>query len=145
MFSKSCKYGLRAAIFIALESSKGNKTGIREVARQIGSPEAFTAKILQILVKKQIIESYKGPTGGFYIDEATRKKIKLSDIVFATDGESTLGCVLGLKQCSDKNPCPLHEQYVSIRKDLVNLLNSSKLEDLITNVELRQTFLKTEL
>lgn len=48
MFSKSCEYDLRAVIFIAQQSLLGEKPGLKTVAKEIGSPEAFTGKILQI-------------------------------------------------------------------------------------------------
>ena len=51
MFSKTCEYAIRATIYIASESSAGKRCGIRDIARKIESPEPFTAKILQRLVK----------------------------------------------------------------------------------------------
>ena len=71
MFSKSCEYGIRATIFIATQSYLNNRTGIKDIAKKIDSPEAFTAKILQILVKANIIHSTKGVGGGFEIPKKT--------------------------------------------------------------------------
>ena len=64
MFSKTCEYAIRATIYIASESSAGKRCGIRDIARKIESPEPFTAKILQRLVKADIIKSIKGNGGG---------------------------------------------------------------------------------
>jgi len=36
-----------------------------DIAEEIDSPTAFTAKILQQLVKNKVIHSIKGPHGGF--------------------------------------------------------------------------------
>ena len=69
MFSKATEYALRATIYIAQKSSEENKIGIDEIAKVIGSPKSFTAKILQQLSKNQIIDSIKGPNGGFSIEK----------------------------------------------------------------------------
>ena len=77
MFSKTCEYGLRAAIYIAQQAKKNEKIGITAIAEAIDSPQAFTAKILQQLTKKNIVQSIKGPYGGFYIDEQNLKRITM--------------------------------------------------------------------
>jgi DNA-binding IscR family transcriptional regulator len=49
----------------------------------------------------------------------------LSEIVEAVDGNGIFyGCGLGLKQCSELNPCPLHNQFKSIREKISLLLHS---------------------
>ena len=67
MFSKSCEYAIRATIFIATQSQSNANIGIKEIAKEIDSPIAFTAKILQVLVKNNILKSTKGVGGGFMI------------------------------------------------------------------------------
>ena len=87
MFSKTCEYAIRATIYIASESSAGKRCGIRDIARKIESPEPFTAKILQRLVKADIIKSIKGNGGGFEIEKVQLKHIKLEQLVKAIDGK----------------------------------------------------------
>jgi len=143
MFSKTCEYGIRAAIFIAEESTKGRKTGIKEIARQIDSPEAFTAKILQTLVKHRIITSSKGPSGGFYIPEESLSEIKIVEIVSAIDSDAVFkGCALGLDECSEDSPCPIHSEFKRIRDELEAMLRSVSIGDLTAGLRLKQTFLK---
>ena len=143
MFSKTCEYGIRAAIFIAEESRKRNKTGIKEIAGHIDSPEAFTGKILQTLVKRQIISSTKGPSGGFYISEESLSQIKLVEIVSSIDGDAVFkNCALGLNVCSEDSPCPLHSEFKRIRDELEAMLRSVSIGDLTTGLYSKQTFLK---
>ena len=61
MFSKACEYAIKAVIIISLNSGKNKLTGVKEISEEIESPEAFTAKILQNLVKQEIISSKKVP------------------------------------------------------------------------------------
>lgn len=143
MFSKACEYGIRAIIHIAAQSQEGKRVGLKEISKQIDSPEAFTAKILQILSKNNLIESSKGPMGGFEIDLKQMKKIKLSEVVSAIDGDSIYkGCGLGLKECSEKRPCPVHNQFKTIRNELKNMLETTTLYELSLNQKNGLTFLK---
>ena len=64
MFSKACEYGIRASIFIAKNSFEGIRVSPKEISEEINSPQAFTAKILQALVRNHVIKSVKGAYGG---------------------------------------------------------------------------------
>lgn len=127
VFSKTCEYAIRAVLFIAHKTAAGGRIGIKEIANGIDSPEPFLAKILQDLSRKGIIQSAKGPTGGFYLDQQTLKQ-PLTAIVEAVDGDAIFtGCALGLKQCSEVNPCPLHNQFKTIRSEIHHLLNTTEI------------------
>lgn len=131
MFSKACEYGIRSAIYIAEKALENDKVSLREVAKAIDSPEAYTSKILQLLSRNQIISSEKGPTGGYSIDRSKLEKMMLSDLVVAIDGNSVYeGCGLGLKRCNEKKPCPVHFQFKKIRNELKEMLETTTLLDL---------------
>jgi len=142
MFSKTCEHAIRAMIFIARRSKDGDRAGVREIAEAVGSPEAFIAKILQELARKGLVRSFKGPTGGFFLDQPT-KNISLADIVRAVDGEQLFsGCGLGLPECSESRPCPLHNEFKRIRKDIGQVLERSYLDILQEPLEKDLSFLK---
>lgn len=142
MFSKACEYGIRAIIYIASQSLLGERVKIGEVAEKVDSPEAFTAKILGALVKHDLVQSVKGPYGGFYIEPSKIDSIKLSDIVFAIDGDTIYnGCGLGLSECDSERPCPLHDRFVEIRADLKNMLNNTTIRDLADGLKSGKTML----
>ena len=143
MFSKSCEYGIRATIFIATQSYLNNRTGIKDIAKKIDSPEAFTAKILQTLVKANIIQSTKGVGGGFEIPKKKLVEIKLAQIVSAIDGDKVFtGCGLGLSHCSESHPCPVHEKFKAIRNELAFMLENTNLEELVLGLKSGETFLR---
>ena len=143
MFSKACEYGIRASTYIALKSLEGTRVSLKEIADKIDSPVAFTAKILQQLSKKQIIESVKGSLGGFQISQSNISKIKLAQIVYAIDGNNVYeGCDLGLKRCNSNEPCPVHDKFIQIRADLKEMLESTSLYDMTMGLEEGLTHLK---
>jgi Rrf2 family protein len=142
LFSKTCEYAIRACIYIAQQSGEDKKVAIKEIAKGIDSPEHFIAKILQNLSKKGFINSVKGPNGGFYMDKKNLKTT-ISDIVLLIDGDSLFTkCVLGLKQCSETKPCPLHNQYKHTRKEIIELFRCSRIGQISEQVEFNETFLK---
>lgn len=141
MFSKACEYGIRATLYIAQQSRNGTRANLREIARAVDSPEAFTAKIMQKLARHGVVESRKGPAGGFFIQSSS--KTKLIEIVQAIDGDVIYnGCGLGLDECSDSRPCPLHEEFISIRGSLKKMLENTEILSLAGKLESGNSFLK---
>lgn len=129
MFSKTCEYAIRALIYIANRSNGGQKTGIKDIAAGIDSPAHFIAKILQDLSRRGLVQSMKGPNGGFYVEEDSLNT-SLADIVTAIDGNKIFsGCGLGLKECSETHPCPLHNEFLKLRNDMHAMLEKTKLKD----------------
>lgn len=136
MFSKACEYAIRAILHIAQCSLKGERVGLKDIARSIDSPEAFTAKILQQLARAGLIRSVKGPKGGFDIPEDQIESLRLSQVVVAIDGDQLFtGCGLGLKQCSEVHPCPMHEEFKQVRTQIKNMLDETQVIGLAQNLE----------
>jgi Rrf2 family transcriptional regulator, iron-sulfur cluster assembly transcription factor len=144
MFSKACEYALRAALYISVKSVNGSRLGIPEIARQIDAPVAFTAKILQNLSREGIISSIKGPNGGFFIDPKS-KPVSLATIVKAIDGSDDVlhTCSLGLKECSDKYPCPIHDEVKVYKTRLRQVIKETTMQSLVDELANGKTFLKS--
>ncbi len=143
MFSKACEYGIKASIFIAINSRDGRRVSPKEIAEEINSPQAFTAKILQALVKSQVIKSVQGAYGGFEIDKDQISKITLAQIVNAIDGDNIYnGCGLGLYACDENHPCPVHDRFIVVRAELKNMLETTNLEQLVLDIKSGASFLK---
>lgn len=143
MFSKACEYGIKASIFIAINSREGKLVSPKEIAKEIDSPQAFTAKILQALVRKKIIKSVQGAHGGFEIDKNEIPNIKLSAIVNAIDGDTIYnGCGLGLHSCDESHPCPVHDKFKKVRAELKDMLESTSLEQLALDIQSGVAYLK---
>lgn len=139
--SKSCEYAIRASVYVTHTSNAGRKAGIIEIAEAIGSPVPFTGKILQTLTRKNILSSTKGPNGGFYLDNAGN--LALIDIVRAVDGnEMFTACVMGLKDCSDSEPCPIHHQIRPIKAQLLLEFSRKSINEMVRDYEKNRYFLK---
>jgi Rrf2 family protein len=142
MFSKTCEYAIRALIFIAQKSQHGDRIGIKEISNGIDSPEYFIAKILQDLKRKGLVQSVKGPNGGFYMDEDDLE-CSIYDIVRTIDGDKLfVGCGFGLKECSEDQPCPIHSQFIIVREQIGVMLKTTKISMFVEDLNLKLTFLK---
>ena len=145
MFSKSCKYGLKAVTYIAAQSMDGKRVKADEISKMTGTPKAFVAKLLSTLKNEDIIHSQTGPTGGFFIEYDQIPKIKLDKIVYAIDGDRVYnGCGLGLEKCDENNPCAIHEHYVKIRRDLKKMLKDTSVYDLAVKYRAGESLLVRE-
>jgi Rrf2 family protein len=141
MFSKTCEYGIKAMIFVAQKSKDGSRVGIKEIAKGTAAPEHFIAKIMQELGRKKLVHSIKGPNGGFYMDQFDLTT-SLADIVRALDGNAIYSdCVLGLKTCNEKKPCPVHDQYRDIKKNLIKMIEENTIGDFNTKLDSGKFFL----
>lgn len=144
MFSKACEYAIRATIYIASESTKGRRSSLKDIAREIDSPEAFTAKTLQKLAKNRIVISSKGAHGGFNVDPNLMSQIMVSQIVTAIDGDAVYKrCSLGLHSCSEDHPCPFHSRFKPVRQELQVIVETTSLLDLTSGLVSGATFLRT--
>ncbi|MCX8676555.1 Rrf2 family transcriptional regulator [Apibacter sp. ESL0404] len=115
-------------IYLSANSTVDNLRQVKEVSEALGTPGPFTAKILQQLVKAGLLFSMKGKNGGFTLSRELGE-IKISDIVIAVDGEKSINrCLLGLKDCSSENPCPLHHKFYKIKDDFKKYVLDSTLE-----------------
>lgn len=135
MFSKSTEYALRAVVYLAKNSSEKKRLGIKTIARDLEFPESYLGKVLQHLVKKKIIFSFKGPTGGFYTTKQIMN-VSLLNIIDANEGLSFFKrCGMGLVECNDEKPCPIHDEYHVFRDGLYKSLSEKKVGDILDDLE----------
>jgi Rrf2 family protein len=135
MLSNSCRYGIRAVIYLASQPRSSGKTGIKQISKELTLPTPYLAKILQELVKQKVLSSSKGPHGGFSLLKDARK-ITLLDIVKAIDGDEFFtNCIMHSGKCggkkNNKKHCPLHDDYEKTRQDLINLFSLRTINDLV--------------
>lgn len=131
MFSKTCEYGIKAVLYVARQSLRQVRSRMSDIAEQTGSPGAFTAKIMGVLSRNGIIDSYTGPHGGFEITQERLHDITIADIVRAIDGDEFFeGCVLGLGVCDGAHPCPMHHAVEPIRQEMFEVLHQATVYEL---------------
>lgn len=142
MLSKTCKTAIKAVIYLASKDGSDEKSGVKEIAKYINVSEHTVSKILQTLVRQKIINSIKGPTGGFYIT-AKQRKLPIIAIVDTIDGKGLFNeCGLGLSKCSSTHPCPIHDEYKNGREIIQRLFATKTINVLCGPVESGLAYLK---
>ena len=130
MLSYTCKTAIKAVIHLATKYESDEKASIKEIAEYINASEHTVGKMLQTLVKQGVINSLKGPAGGFYVSKEQRYQ-PIINIVEAIDGCAVFkGCGLGLSRCSATHPCPIHNEYKEARDILERIFRTKKVKDL---------------
>lgn len=139
VFSKSCVYGIRALLYLAMENQR-NFVPIKEISEKLNISFHFLTKILQNLTQHELVISFKGPKGGVSLARKA-DEISILDIVAAIDGSDIFSrCLLDLPGCSIEKPCPLHIMWGQIRENLRMSLQRAVLLNLakeIRNGEIR--------
>jgi Rrf2 family protein len=128
LFSGLCEYAIRALSHMA--EAPAETAGAVEIAKAEDVPLPVLSKVLQELVRKGLLESRRGPGGGFRLSRRP-ELITLRDIVAAIDGlDHFMDCVAGLKECSDETPCPLHHTWIGMRAQILASLETTTLDQM---------------
>lgn len=138
MLSATCKYGIRAVIFIASRPDSKINTGLKQISEELRIPRPYLAKILQTLSKKKILHSSKGPHGGFFL-LIPAGKLTLMNIIEAIDGGDFFdSCYVTGERCSFDQPgkgvCILHDDLRKEKDNLAKFFNSKTIGDLVNQV-----------
>ncbi len=144
MLTNSSKYAIRAVLYLAVYTNENKKMGSKEVADSIKIPAPFLAKILQKLVKDDLISSTKGPRGGFYLTEENLEKSML-DIVACSEGIDLFKeCFLGLERCGDENPCAIHHMVAPFKKMMIEGMGNKTIAEFAKETKEGKSFLFLE-
>ena len=134
MLSQTCKTAVKAVIYLSEKSKSGAKASIKEIATEINASEHTVGKILQLLARRKIINSLKGPAGGFYLSEPQQLQ-PIFNIVEAVEGPGVFKeCGLGLSECSSAHPCPIHHEYKVARELMEKIFKEKNIERLCSSV-----------
>ncbi len=127
IFSTATGYALRA---VAALPEDGSYCLAKELSSQLNLPGPYLAKILQGLVQADILESVRGPKGGFRLTRPAHR-ITVGEVVSALDGPDSLdGCIMGFPTCGGDHPCPLHEAWGAVKAQVATSMTEATIRDL---------------
>ena len=136
--SNACAYAIRAMTRLAMVRPDGYVL-LDELCEGSDLPRHFVAKIFQDLVRKGLLISAKGRGGGFALARPANQ-ITWLDIVSVVDGSEYLDrCVVGHAKCDDKQPCPHHEQWNTVKDQIKRFLITTTLADMAKSLETKLT------
>ena len=116
LFSTATGYALRT---LAILPDDGTYRLAKNLAASLDLPGPYLAKILQILTQEGVLQSVRGPRGGFRLARPAAA-ITVGEVLGALEGtESLSGCVMGYAHCEGGTaPCPLHVPWCGVKHHL---------------------------
>ena len=132
-YGHAAEAAIRAALCLA-SYPPGEITPVQDIAASTKVPKAYLSKVIQRLAQQGLVRTFRGPGGGIQLRKPP-EAITLWSLVHATEGPGEPDrCVLGLGDCSSKDPCPLHESWAPLRDEFQRLLQRTTLAELLQDV-----------
>ena len=127
LFSTATGYALQT---LAALPDDGGYYLARSLAKQLNLPGPYLAKILQNLVQAGILESVRGPKGGFRLARSAQS-VTVGAIVEVMEGGNVLQrCIMGFTDCNAEVPCPLHPAWDQAKTQMTDSMTQVTLQDL---------------
>jgi Rrf2 family protein len=126
------EYGIRAMLFIGMNSEEGPVTS-HEIASRQGIPEPYLRQILALLSKDRLIQSNRGPQGGHVLGRPAAD-ISLRQILITLEGQITaVDQILALPCTIDFGPdhCSIREVFLEVKRAVERILTETTLDVLI--------------
>jgi Rrf2 family protein len=128
VITRTSAYALEAAIFIAARN--GERVTAAELADELAVPANYLSKILNRMARARILESGRGPRGGFRLGREP-SSIAIEDVVgLFEDVSGSRRCLLGRGKCTDATGCAMHDRWKKVSGPLFDLLQNTTLASL---------------
>jgi Rrf2 family transcriptional regulator, iron-sulfur cluster assembly transcription factor len=130
VLSNTAQYALRAMLYLGERAGAG-PIRVDEIADDLGVPRNYLSKILHTLAKEKVLFSLRGPRGGFELARPTASVTLYEVVEPFHDIEARRTCLLGRKECSDINPCVIHEQWKGVATEVARFFRDTTLADVV--------------
>ena len=127
--SRSIGYALLAVSYIARHNS-GKITLSQDISKQYDIPLEYLLKILQQLVRANVLRSKRGPRGGFSLAKPP-KKITMLQIIEAVDGPVVSQLNLAEQTHGARFSVRAEKIYEKAIAQIRAVLNKAKLSSLV--------------
>ena len=127
--SKKAEYALMALKDLASRPEAGAASA-REIAERYCIPIELMAKVLQRLVRHDLLASHHGTRGGYHLARPAGL-ISVADVIEAIDGPVTVtACTSADDDCEQYATCTIRDPLWRIKDQIVHALNSYSLQAL---------------
>src|SRR5215510_6444775 len=134
MLSKTGLHAVRAMVALA-RLPEGIYAGAARIAQEIAAPQNYLGKLLKALAEEGLVESQKGLGGGFRLARDPRQ-ISLLDVVEPIEHVSRWsGCILGRPECSERDPCAIHDRWKAVRQAYLQMLERTTIAEMVAKGE----------
>ncbi len=140
MLSRKTKYAINALVYLARESQDGAPVQISRISQSEHIPRKFLEAILLELRHAGMLNSRKGKTGGYYLQQ-TPEEINIADVMRLFDGPIALLPCVAYKyyekcdECVNEEACGIRSVFSDVRSETVKMLKKATLAEIIKRSE----------
>ncbi|MCF7886673.1 MAG: Rrf2 family transcriptional regulator [Candidatus Marinimicrobia bacterium] len=117
-----------------MAARKPEKMNVKTLADRLDASKAHLAKVLQKLSKAGLVQSFRGPTGGFTLNRAP-EDVALLEIYEVIEGKVNLTeCPVGLDECMFSE-CIFNDSLTKISREIYETLKNIKLSEFSKELE----------
>ncbi|HEX9885893.1 MAG TPA: Rrf2 family transcriptional regulator [Longimicrobiales bacterium] len=128
ILSRTAVYAVKAVLHLAEADERPVR--VDDIARALNVPRNYLSKILHALARDGVLDSTRGPRGGFALARDAGE-ILLSDVIDPFDEVSSRsGCLLGRAECTDSNPCAAHARWKDVSSAVRSFFRETTVWDL---------------
>lgn len=136
--STRAHYALRALVDLALYSN-GRPISLKEIATRENIPLNYLEQLFTKLRRGNIVESVRGPGGGYRLARDT-DQIAVGEIVVTLEGTLTaLACLEKADRCPTMGKCTTHNIWLTLGTRMQEFLDSVSLKDLAADAAVART------
>ncbi len=126
--SEAASLALHAAVFLA--ANPGKPISTREIASALEVSEAHLSKVMQRLARTGLVNSVRGPKGGFLLARSPAR-ISLLEVYEAIEGRLLpANCLLGTPVCKGEG-CILGDLVETLNGQVREYLSRTRLSELV--------------
>ncbi len=129
LYGKPTEYAIRALTYLAARPEQ-DIVSVQEIAQEEEISSHHLSKVMNQLARGKMVHPLRGPGGGYRL-------IRRADQITLWEVMGCLGardvfeeCAIGWANCSDADPCPLHERWSSLRQEIQTYLETVKISEL---------------
>ena len=133
------RYAVMAMADLA-NTNANEPINLTEISLRQGISISFLEQIFLKLKRNNLVESSRGPSGGYSLTKSP-EEIKLSSIIKAVNEEvKTVGCKKELKKgCNGKSiKCITHDLWDDLETHINNFFEKNTLKDIIYRIKNKQ-------
>ncbi len=130
LITRETDYAVRTVVYLAKDPDQ--VASATEISKAMHIPRSFLAKIMQRLVRHDLMTSSRGASGGFRLAKKP-SEISLLDILTIFQGTTGINtCAVDKKRCKLSSTCAVHPIWVDIRKEVEARLKRETISRIIS-------------
>ncbi|MBO4726046.1 MAG: Rrf2 family transcriptional regulator [Clostridia bacterium] len=122
------RYALR--IMVEFAEHEGEVLSLKSVAESQNISLKYLEQIVQMLVKADLLDSFRGTNGGYKLSQPA-SQIKVSTILRATEGDLTIVTCLGDEACVKHAHCRARKCWDKLNQLINGYLDNLSLAELV--------------